>query len=123
MGWFSHSKAWSQLLSPKERQDALLKQLGELYGDQALPESEFIELMGHEWISEELSGWGCPCPSLPPGVLTVAGDALREPFRDVHFVGTETAAEWKGYMEGTVRSGERGASETITSLNKVASHL
>ncbi|PYH94383.1 FAD/NAD(P)-binding domain-containing protein [Aspergillus ellipticus CBS 707.79] len=60
-----------------------------------------------------LSGWGCPCPALPPGVLSAAGEALRAPFRDVHFVGTETAEEWKGYMEGAVRSGRRGALEAV----------
>ena len=68
-------------------------------------------MVGHEWYNEQYSGFGCPCPSLTPGVLTAAGDTLREPFQDVHFVGTETAAEWKGYMEGAVRSGERGAVE------------
>jgi monoamine oxidase len=41
---------------------------------------------------------------------------LREPWEDLHFAGTETAGEWKGYMEGAVRSGERAAAEVIKDL-------
>nr|XP_001396062.2 flavin-containing amine oxidase [Aspergillus niger CBS 513.88] len=109
---------WSALGSQRERELALLEQLGAIYGDKDLPKREFVEALGHEWSTEELSGWGCPCPALPPGVLTLAGDALREPFRDVHFVGTETAEEWKGYMEGAVRSGKRGAAEAVKGLTR-----
>lgn len=103
-------RQWSQLQN-SERANVLLDQLGEIYGDPDLVRREYVTIVEHEWSKEEYSGFGCPCPSLSPGVLTVAGDALREPFLDVHFVGTETAAEWKGYMEGAVRSGERGAAE------------
>jgi len=108
-------RQWSQLQS-SERTNVLLNQLGEIYGDSDLVRREYVTTVEHEWSKEEYSGFGCPCPSLSPGVLTVAGDTLREPFRDVHFVGTETAAEWKGYMEGAVRSGERGAAEVQKQL-------
>ncbi|KAK3503375.1 FAD/NAD(P)-binding domain-containing protein [Neurospora crassa] len=47
------------------------------------------------------------------------GDAkMREPFRNVHFAGTETAEEWRGFMEGAARSGLRGAKEIIQALKK-----
>jgi monoamine oxidase len=39
----------------------------------------------------------------------------------VHFVGTETASEWKGYMEGAVRAGERGAKEVVEALEPSSS--
>jgi len=61
---------------------------------------------------------GCPCPVTPPGIMSDVGKALREPFESIHFVGTETSFEWKGYMEGAVRSGERGATEVIEALSK-----
>ncbi len=48
--------------------------------------------------------------------MSEVGKALRTPFEAVHFVGTETSFEWKGYMEGAVRSGERGAAEVIKAL-------
>jgi monoamine oxidase len=42
---------------------------------------------------------------------------LREPVGNLHFAGTETAGDWKGYMEGAVRSGERAAKEVIDGLS------
>lgn len=50
--------------------------------------------------------------------MSDVGKALRAPFGAIHFVGTETSFEWKGYMEGAVRSGERGAAEVIEALGK-----
>lgn len=66
---------------------------------------------------------GCPCPFVPPNVMSDVGKALRAPFESIHFVGTETSFEWKGYMEGAVRSGERGAAEVIAELGKKDSKI
>ena len=56
-------------------------------------------------------------PVLPPEVLDgEAGRTLGKPFGHVHFVGSETADKWRGYMEGALRSGIRGAREVIASL-------
>lgn len=115
-------KQWSQL-EPAARVNAILEQLGEIYADPAGIREAYVDSIGHEWMTEQFSGYGCPCPALPPGVLDTVGDALREPFRDIHFVGTETAEEWKGYMEGAVRSGERGAKEAIKGLESTVAHL
>ncbi|OJD36537.1 flavin-containing amine [Diplodia corticola] len=115
-------KEWAKL-SEEGRVDALLRQVGELYGDADAPRRLFVEAVGLEWAKERWSGWGCPCTSLPPGVLDAVGHALREPAGDVHFVGTETAGEWKGYMEGAVRSGERGAAEVLSQLSRAGAKL
>ncbi|EAW08765.1 uncharacterized protein ACLA_097000 [Aspergillus clavatus NRRL 1] len=62
---------------------------------------------------------GAPCPVSPPGLLTEFGArALREPHENVHFVGTETSTEWKGYMKRTIRSGGRDANEVIRDLQQ-----
>jgi len=108
-------RAWSQQ-DEKTRTDSLLEQVGLLYSDKDRVLSEYITTVWHDWTAEQYSGFGCPCPSLPPGVLTAAGDALREPFLNVHFSGTETSVEWKGFMEGAVRSGERAATEVSKQL-------
>ena len=55
-------------------------------------------------------------PVMGPGLLNKYADNLRKPWANVHFVGTETAFEWKGYMEGVVRAGERGAKEVVEAL-------
>lgn len=109
-------RAWS-MLSQKEREQSLLQQLGKLFGVVNI-DKEFIQLTAYEWVNDEWAGWGCPCTALTPGVLDTLGpDALRESAGNLHFAGTETAGEWKGYMEGAIRSGERAAAEVVKTLN------
>lgn len=108
-------REWAALPTP-EREQKLLVQLEQLFGVENL-RGEFKQMVTHEWVRDEYSGWGCPCTSLTPGVLdTLGGDTLREPCGNLHFAGTETAGEWKGYMEGAVRSGERVAAEVVKDL-------
>lgn len=116
-------RAWATL-STKEREQSLLHQLGKLFRAPNL-DSEFIQMTTYEWVNDEWSGWGCPCTSLTPGVLDALGpDALRENCGNLHFAGTETAGEWKGYMEGAIRSGERAAAEVLKGLKAgITSHL
>ncbi|KAJ5786789.1 uncharacterized protein N7503_012001 [Penicillium pulvis] len=111
-----HGLAWSKLPT-RDREQALLKQLEQLFGVNDL-EASFVQLVSYEWVQDEWAGWGCPSTALAPGVLDTLGpDALRESWRNVHFAGTETAGEWKGYMEGAIRSGERAAAEVLKGLN------
>lgn len=42
---------------------------------------------------------------MSPGMLTEFEHVLRAPAGRIHFVGAETAYEWKGYMEGKTISG------------------
>lgn len=108
--------AWSDL-STADREKALLQQIGQLFDCKQVAEKEFLQMVTYEWSKDEYSGYGCPCTVLPPGVLSkVGGGQLREQWKDVHFAGTETAGEWKGYMEGAVRSGERAAREVVSDL-------
>ncbi|KAJ5589212.1 hypothetical protein N7537_011890 [Penicillium hordei] len=51
------------------------------------------------------------------GPDTLGPDVLRESAGNLHFAGTETAGEWKRYMEGAIRSGERAAAEVVKTLN------
>lgn len=112
-------KSWS-LLPAEERLDLLLKQLAKTYtpsNDLAFVRGQFEDWLVSEWGEDPYAGWGCPCPSTAPGLLDTTGsEQLREVVGHVHFVGTETAGEWKGYMEGAVRSGERGAIEVLNVL-------
>lgn len=110
-------RAWAAL-STEEREKALIKQIGQLFGSEVEASGEFVNMMTYEWLSDPYSGWGCPCASLAPGVMnTLGGSGLREPFGNLHFAGTETAVNWRGYMEGAVESGERAAAEVIQGLN------
>ncbi|KAH9892090.1 hypothetical protein F4778DRAFT_323843 [Xylariomycetidae sp. FL2044] len=109
-------KAWSAL-SDSDRVKTLLKQLGALFQKEDI-DQEFVKLHTYEWSKDEYSGWGCPCTSLTPGALdALGGDIGRRSVGNVHFAGTEVAGEWKGYMEGAIRSGERAAAEVVEGLD------
>lgn len=113
-------RAWARL-SNEERIKALLDQIGKVYGGVNV-ENEFRQMVAYEWVNDEWAGWGCPCTSLPPGVLdSLGGDSLRQSCGNLHFAGTETAGEWKGYMEGAIRSGERAAAEVAKELASAVS--
>ena len=108
-------RVWSKLTA-SGRKEAILSQLVAMFGvgheqDIRAP----VEVFEQEWVKDPWSR-GCPCPVTPPNIMTDVGTALRAPFDAIHFVGTETSFEWKGYMEGAVRSGERGAAEVIQAL-------
>lgn len=80
------------------------------------PIPEPINVIEKEWTKEF---WirGNPVPVMGPGLLTgAAGRTIRDPFENIHFIGAETSLVWKGYMEGAVRSGFRGANEVIAKL-------
>ncbi|KAI0885021.1 putative amine oxidase [Annulohypoxylon maeteangense] len=107
-------RVWNKL-SEAERQKAVLEQFNTVFSTAtAVPEPIAI----HEKIwADEPFFFGAPSPVMAPGVLTSLGsDVLREQARNIHFVGTETSVVWKGYMDGAVRSGQRGAEEVIKSL-------
>ncbi|MGH7960804.1 MAG: flavin monoamine oxidase family protein, partial [Candidatus Binatia bacterium] len=110
-------RAWSQLPASQRRAE-VLAQVAAIYTD---VDKELVcspvEVFEQEWSKEEWSK-GCPCPVTEPGVMSTVGHAIREPFGNVHFVGTETSVVWKGYMEGAVRSGERGAAEVVDAFRK-----
>ena len=40
-------------------------------------------------------------------------------FARVHWAGTETATEWRGYMNGAVQAGQRAASEVLARLDNI----
>jgi monoamine oxidase len=105
------------LLPQRERFDAILAHIKRMYGPYVDNVPDPIAVTEHEWAKDQWAQ-GCPCPASPVGVMTNCDHALRTPHGKVHFVGTETAYEWKGYMDGAVRSGERGAEEVIAALGK-----
>ncbi|KAK5061378.1 hypothetical protein LTR84_007920 [Exophiala bonariae] len=95
---------------------SVLKQVADIFADGTDISDLFVEAFESPWMEEEYSGWGCPCPVTPPGVLAEAWDAMCAPFGNLHFVGTELSRVWRGYMEGAVRSGSSGAAETLLGL-------
>jgi monoamine oxidase len=54
-------------------------------------------------------------------VWTQLGDELVKPFGRIEWAGTETAAEWNGYMDGAISSGYLAADRVLTKASTTAS--
>ncbi|KAJ5995470.1 amine oxidase [Penicillium waksmanii] len=107
-------RAWSKL-SRSARYNQAWGQISQSFGKfvHSVPApSNHLEM---EW-SKQAFFLGAPCPVMTPGTLTSVGENLTQPFKNIHFVGTETATVWRGYMEGAVRSGQRGGAEAVKAL-------
>ncbi len=95
--------------SREDRRNIVVEMLADHFGSDALQPLDYVD---HDWTGEEWSG-GCYGAFAPPGVLTRYGEHLRTPIGPLHWAGTETSAEWTGYIEGAIRSGERAARESL----------
>jgi len=105
------------LVDASVRKKKVLDQLVSLFGEEAKDPTHFIE---KNWLEDPWSH-GCYFETMSIGILSTFGKFLREPFANIHWAGTETAAEWYGYMDGAVSSGYRAANEIIRAFKP--SHL
>ncbi|KAH7018935.1 amine oxidase [Ilyonectria destructans] len=109
---------WSKLY-PHERRSAVLNQLAE--GFNVGPNSKLfrpIEIFEQIWKHEPYSQ-GALAPITALGHYTKYASVYGKPIGNLHFVGTEYSMEWKGYMEGALCSGEKGAQEVVETLQRV----
>jgi monoamine oxidase len=106
----SHGRRASAL-NAEQRRDLVLDGFATYFGEQARRPLEYID---QDWAEEEWirGGYGA---HLGPGVWTQYGHLLRESEGRVHWAGAETSANWNGYMDGAIRSGERVATEIAQS--------
>ncbi|KEF53878.1 uncharacterized protein A1O9_10280 [Exophiala aquamarina CBS 119918] len=107
-------RRWSQL-SKQVRQKSVWEQLRTAYENAGAKVPEPVNALEIEWSKQQYF-LGAPSPVYGLNDLTTLGGEIRTPFKSVHFVGTETSLVWKGYMEGAIRSGQRGAQEVVASL-------
>jgi monoamine oxidase len=101
--------------SARERERAVLGCFARYFSEEAFEARAYAEL---DW-SEEIYSRGGYSGYAPTGVLLDHGPALRQPVGRIHWAGTETAAEWNGYMDGAVESGQRAAREVLSALAAV----
>lgn len=95
------------------RRDAALACYARMFGERARRPVAYVD---HVWEHDEWSGGGYAA-SLPPGLLTAHGAALRASSGRLHWAGTESAVIWNGYIDGAIRSGERAADEVQAALS------
>jgi monoamine oxidase len=96
-------------LSEEDKKASILNSFTVLFGDEAKTPIDYLD---QSWAEEEFTG-GCYAAYMPPGVWTSLGDALRQPFGNIHWAGTETATVWNGYIDGAISAGIRAAKETL----------
>ena len=109
--------AWFEL-SSTEKERSVVEHLAEMVGSELAAQArDTIEINYTNWSEEQYIGGG-PTDALGPGALRKYGKTLRQSFENLHFAGTETAYEWKGYLEGAVTAGYRAADEVIEALGK-----
>lgn len=110
-------------LGEKERESAALQQLSHLFQTPlAEVQGEFIGSLTSPWMEDRWAGFGCPFSMPAPGGLsgTVDGQIATEAAGGVFFVGTESTDHWRGYMEGALESGERGAARALEGLKTIS---
>jgi monoamine oxidase len=94
------------------RREKVLASLVRFLGPKA---ADPIAYEDNDWLTESWThGY---VGTMPPGVMTRYGHALREPFGRIHWAGAETSVEWQGYIEGALRSGIRAAHEVAARHN------
>lgn len=98
--------------SPEKRKKLVLTALTRMFGQEANKPSEYFE---KNWSEEEWTrgGYGV---HFTPGVITYLGKTLIKPVGPIHWAGSETATQWRLYMEGAIQSGQRAAEEVILVL-------
>lgn len=100
-----------QGLSPEVRRDRLLASLTQVFGPSAAMPTDYFE---KSW-SEDPWARGGYTSHFAPGALTSCGAALLTSVERIHWAGTETASEWRNFLEGALQSGERAAAEVLSS--------
>jgi len=107
----TEARTWARR-SAADRRAAALDNFANYFGAEARNTRQIVE---YDWAAQHWSR-GCPVAVLGPGTLIDFGEALRAPYRRIHWAGTETSTYWNGYMDGAVRSGERAAAEALAGL-------
>ncbi|KAH6721830.1 monoamine oxidase [Leptodontidium sp. MPI-SDFR-AT-0119] len=105
-------------LDNNERTEVVLRQLCSLFGvGYDVVKVDFIDSITSEWTEDAWAGWGCPFATRPPG-LEVSVEMASKKHDGLYFVGTEFADEWRGYMEGALRSGKEGAIQVLADFKE-----
>lgn len=99
-----------------QRRDAFVALACRLFGEAAAHPREYLE---RDWTMQEFAR-GCYSGHFAPATWTTYGPALTAPVGRIHWAGTETSAEWTGYMEGAIASGHRAATDVLTARGDAA---
>jgi monoamine oxidase len=107
------AKHFSQI-TEEQRKQSVLTCLERAFGRKA---QNPIAYTDKDWSADEWSmgGYGA---HFKPGILAQYGPFLYESVGAVHWAGSETATEYRLFMEGAIQSGERAAAEVLRHVGK-----
>jgi monoamine oxidase len=98
--------------SDADRRQAALDSFARYFGAKAQSPRAYVDQV---WAREPFTR-GAYGSFNPPGVLTSLGADVSAPIDLLHFAGADFSAQWPGYMDGAIRSGERAAAEALAGL-------
>lgn len=113
----NYARSWSAM-STEQQHKKILEQISLLFNHGRDVTPLFVTALQSTWGDEQYNGWGCPIPTLGPGVFNECFDAFAAPEGNLHFIGNETATRWRGYLDGALRTAERGVAEVTLALSK-----
>jgi len=97
---------------PGTRRGVVLEALTRYFGPRAARPRALHEQL---WAAEPFVG-GAYGTFSPPGAITALGPQAAIELPGVAIAGDATSAEWPGYMDGAIRSGQRAAREVLAAL-------
>jgi len=105
---------WKKLPSQEERQEAVLRDLEQLYCRPEMRKPVAVEY--GDWPKDQFAGGGY-AGTVPPGTWTQYGPGLHGTEWDgrVDFAGTEYSKRWAGFFEGAASS----ADDVVERLSKL----
>ena len=108
----THATSLSQI-DEESRKSIVLTHIQKILGKAPVPVKHFNSM---DWISEPWSCGGYGSRRAIGGWIDRQNP--NTPCDPIHFAGTETATEWRSYMEGALQSAERASAEIIDVLNR-----
>ena len=109
----AHAVELSQMDS-EIRKATVLAHVQKLFGKAPTPPQDFFSM---DWINEAYSHGGY-ASRRPIGGWIAQQNTLAQSVGPIHFAGTETATEWRSYMEGALQSAERASVEVISAIGQ-----
>jgi monoamine oxidase len=94
------------------RRQAALECFARYFGSEALNPIGYVDIA---WAEEPFTR-GAYGSFNPPGVLSTFHDPLAEPLGSLFYASADASAQWPGYMDGAIRSGEQAAAAALSSL-------
>jgi monoamine oxidase len=103
------------LMENETRKATVLAYVQKVLGDASGHLTDFVSM---DWISEPFSRGGYASRQAIGGWSSQENSFMRS-LSYIHVAGTETATEWRSYMEGALQAAERASTEVLRAMNKV----